>query len=396
MGADQGQASTDADVILVGGGLSSCLIALWLAKDQPGTRIVVLEAGDLICGNHIWSFHETDLSPQDFRRLEPVISHVWPGQKVAFPSFERVLSTRYVSIASESLREAVYALQGIEIRDKTLVDSLQPAKVVLANGKTLSAPCVIDARGFAPHAALKLGYQKFLGQELELEQQHGEQVPTIMDACVAQFDGYRFVYVLPLSSTRLLVEDTRYSDGGNMDDNAFREAIQAYAAEKGWVVRDIVREERGVLPITLAEDVDRFWHSRMSGAAPVGLRAGLFQPTTGYSLPEAVRVANIVANDCSPLTSETVLSAVHAHARKRSRDQTYYRLLNRMLFQAAKPDERYLVLRRFYGLPQGLIERFYAGKLTTGDKLRILAGKPPVPIRKAFACISETQALAKS
>lgn len=388
-----GQPNAKADVILVGGGLSSCLVALRLAENQPRTRIVVIEAGNLICGNHTWSFHETDLTQQDFRRLEPVISHVWPGQKVVFPSFERELSTRYASITSETLREAVYALQGVDILERMLVDRLEPAKVVLANGKTLSAPCVIDARGFEPHAAIRLGYQKFLGQEVELEQRHGEKLPTIMDARVAQLDGYRFVYVLPLSPTRLLIEDTRYSDGGDVDDDAFIGAIQAYATEKGWVVRKILREERGVLPITLAEDVDRFWQARMSGAAPVGLRAGLFQPTTGYSLPEAVRVSNIIANDCSPLTTKTVLSAVHAYARKRSRDQSFYRLLNRMLFQAAEPDQRFQVLQRFYRLPQGLIERFYAGKLTTGDKIRILAGKPPVPIRRALACVSEMRAL---
>lgn len=385
--------SGDADVILVGGGLSSCLIALRLAQDQPGKRAIIVEAADRICGNHTWSFHEPDLSKQDFRRLAPVISHIWPGQRVAFPSFERALSTRYASIASKTLREAVNALQDVDIRERAAVHSLQPSKVVLANGETISAPCVIDARGFEPHAAIKLGYQKFLGQEVELVQPHGETLPTIMDARVAQRDGYRFVYVLPFSPTRLLIEDTRYSDGGDLDDAAFRDAIQAYAAEKGWVVREVLREERGVLPVILAEDVDLFWQGRMAGAAPVGLRAGLFQPTTGYSLPEAVRVANIIANDCSPLTTQTVLSAVYAHARKRARGQGFYRLLNRMLLQAAEPEERYRVLQRFYRLPQGLIERFYAGNLTTGDKLRILAGKPPVPIRKALACVSEGRAL---
>lgn len=396
MAADQGKASADADLILVGGGLSSCLIALWLAEDRPGTQVVILEAGDQISGDHIWSFHETDLSPQHFQRLEPVFSHIWSGQKVAFPSLERELSTRYVTITSKSLRESVYGLQDIEIHVKARVESLQSAKVVLANGETLSAPCVIDARGFEPNPALKLGYQKFLGQELELEHRHDQQVPTIMDARVAQLDGYRFVYVLPLSSTRLLVEDTRYSDDGEVDDDAFREAIRAYSADKGWAIRRVIREERGVLPITLALDIDRFWDGHKFGAVPIGLRAGLFQPTTGYSLPDAVRVANIIANDCRPLTSETVMSAVYAYARKRSRDQTYYRLLNRMLFQAAKPDERYLVLQRFYSLPQGLIERFYAGNLTTGDKLRILVGKPPVGIQKALACVSEKRALARS
>ena len=119
-----GEPKAKADVILVGGGLSSCLIALRLAENQPSTRIVVIEAGSLICGNHTWSFHETDLTPEDFQRIKPVISHVWSGQRVVFPSFERELSTRYVSITSETLRQAVYALQGIDILEKMLVDRL--------------------------------------------------------------------------------------------------------------------------------------------------------------------------------------------------------------------------------------------------------------------------------
>ena len=60
-----------------------------------------------------------------------------------------------------------------------------------------------------------------------------------------------------------------------------------------------------------------------------------------------------------------------------------------MLFRAAKPEERYTVLQRFYGLNQGLIERFYAGQLKWYDKARILIGKPPVPVSKALYNFSE-------
>ena len=395
MEADQGKPPAKADVILAGGGLASCLIALWLVAYRRGVRVVMLEAGDRICGNHTWSFHQPDVLPEDYRLLEPVVGHVWPGQKVVFPRYERELSTGYVSMTSDALREAVYGAEGITIREGTPVAQLEPEKAVLETGETISAPCVIDARGFSPHAALKLGYQKFIGQEWELTEPHGERVPTIMDARVPQLDGYRFVYVLPLSPTRLLIEDTRYSDAGTVDDDTFRDGIAAYAAQKGWTAREIVREESGVLPITLAEDGERFWAERMSGPALVGLRAGFFQPATGYSLPEAVRVANIIAKGCDPLTSETALSAVYAHARKRKRDQAFYRLLNRMLFQAAKPEERYLVLQRFYSLSQGLIERFYACELTMADKLRILTGRPPVPFFKALSCVSEARTLAE-
>jgi len=63
-------------------------------------------------------------------------------------------------------------------------------------------------------------------------------------------------------------------------------------------------------------------------------------------------------------------------------------MLTRMLYGAAVPDQRYKVLQRFYGLSEPLIERFYAGRSTTADTLRILAGKPPVPLGAAMASLA--------
>ncbi len=42
------------------------------------------------------------------------------------------------------------------------------------------------------------------------------------------------------------------------------------------------------------------------------------------------------------------------------------------------------MLERFYTLPDALIARFYAGKSTMMDKMRVLAGRPPVPIWRAI------------
>ena len=62
-------------------------------------------------------------------------------------------------------------------------------------------------------------------------------------------------------------------------------------------------------------------------------------------------------------------------------------MLNKMLFIAADPDQRYKVLQRFYGLDASLISRFYAGQSTFADKVRVLSGKPPVPIGRALSAI---------
>jgi lycopene beta-cyclase len=58
-----------------------------------------------------------------------------------------------------------------------------------------------------------------------------------------------------------------------------------------------------------------------------------------------------------------------------------------MLFNAAEPDQRYAVLEHFYRLPEPLVGRFYAAQLSAIDKLRIVSGRPPVPIGRALAAL---------
>ena len=77
-------------------------------------------------------------------------------------------------------------------------------------------------------------------------------------------------------------------------------------------------------------------------------------------------------------------AATRAHARAHWRQGGYYRMLGKMLFGAAPPPERWRIFSRFYGLDPALIQRFYAGRSTLADRIRILCGKPPVPIRSAM------------
>ena len=67
------------------------------------------------------------------------------------------------------------------------------------------------------------------------------------------------------------------------------------------------------------------------------------------------------------------------------RERRFYRLLNLMLFRAAAPAQRYRVLEHFYRLDPATIERFYAARSSRWDKLRIMSGRPPVPIARALA-----------
>ncbi|MDH2240476.1 lycopene beta-cyclase CrtY [Pseudomonas sp. GD03909] len=376
----------DADLILVGGGLANGLLALRLRQQRPDLRLLIVEQGDTLGGNHTWSFHQHDLTPAQQRWLEPMVGKRWPGYEVIFPDLQRRLGSGYASIFSERFHQYLMPELSDGVRLRTTVASVEPHRVRLGSGDILQAGAVIDGRGVRRTDQLALGFQKFLGQELRLQQPHGLREPIIMDASVAQHDGYRFVYVLPLSADSLLIEDTYYADGDAVAPETLRANIQRYAEGRGWAIREVLREEQGVLPIVLSGDIAAFW-GEARGVPQTGLSAALFHPTTGYSLPDAVRLADhLIALDRWDAAS--LFEAIRAYSLAQWRQRGFFRLLNRMLFMAGPADRRWAVMQRFYRLREPLIQRFYAANLTTRDRLRIVSGKPPVPLGEALRALA--------
>ena len=374
------------DMAIVGGGLAGGLIALALRQRRPDADIRLIEASPRIGGNHIWSFFATDLVDADRWLAAPLVTHEWNGYDVVFPAHRRRLDTGYYSIESERFDAVVRAhLAAGQLIDQKAV-GVSANAVVLANGDRIEARGVIDARGPGDMSMLELGWQKFVGRELLLSEPHDLMRPIVMDAAVEQIDGYRFLYSLPFAAARVFVEDTYYSNTPDIDRETLGARIDAYAATKGWRIDHVAREEKGALPVAMGGDFDHYWCAGGRAIAKAGLRAGLFHPTTGYSLPDAIRLAVAIAG-ASDLSSPALHALTYGMAKRAWTNRRFYRMLNVMLFRAAESNERYRLLQRFYQLNPRLIGRFYAGRSTLMDKGRILAGKPPVPLGRALAAI---------
>lgn len=378
------------DLIIAGGGLAGGLLALALRARRPELRTMLVEGAPSAGGNHVWSCFELDVALADRWLIEPLIAHGWAGHDVRFPGLDRTLPAAYASLTSDRLDAALRAaLPADDFMLGTAIAELGPCHVALADGRRIEAKGVIDARGAGDLSALDLGWQKFVGQSWHCTSPHGLGRPIVMDARVDQADGYRFVYTLPFSATELFIEDTYYTDGAALDVERLRGRIAAYAGRQGWSGTAGERVETGVLPVCMGGSIDALWASDTPGVARVGMRGGFFHAMTGYSLPDAVRLALAVSR-FQDFSGAALHDRLFAMARAHWHGQAFYRMLATMLFRAADPEERWRVMARFYRLDPALIDRFYAGHSTLFDKLRILTGKPPVSIRRAVHALGAT------
>ena len=367
----------DLDYILVGGGLANGCIALALLHHQPKSRLLILEREPRLGGNHTWCFHENDLDPDAQAYLNPAIAHRWSDYEVRFPNRSQRVHSNYSCITSEHFHRAlsarIEAAPHASLRTDTEVVSVEAQRVKLADGTELSATLVIDGRGPSPDHRPPGGFQKFVGLEVELEEDHGLSPPVLMDATVEQIDGFRFFYLLPFSERTLLVEDTYFSHDAQLDEATVEARVRDFISAQEYRIRRVIRRESGVLPMPSDGEptpLDRPFRSGYAG--------GWFHPGTGYSVPVAVRVAGAVSQaEVTAFPGE----GLRALAKRHEQQVRYAYWLNRLLFGCFDSADMWNVFERFYKLPEALIRRFYALDMSAADRARILVGRPPRGIR---------------
>lgn len=345
---------------------------------RPGISFAVVEAGTSLGGTHTWSFHGTDVTPAQLEWLWVLCAKSWPSHDVLFPGRTRRMGGGYHSMTSKDVHWKLAERLGDRLRLRTRATAVTGTSVTLATGEVLEAKAVIDGRGFTAAPAWPCGYQKFLGLEVELAAPHGLEVPLLMDARVEQADGFRFLYLLPWDERRLLVEDTIYSDTPELNHAELERRIQAYLQERGLKVAKVLGRESAALPIPLEGEAPSLSNPT------VGVAAGLFHATTGYSVPMAAALADDLVTQ-APLEAGPLTTWLNARVQAHWASQRFFRMLNRMLFRGATPEQRVKIFESFYAHGEGLIARFYAGRITTMDQLWILArGAPTVPGRRAI------------
>lgn len=357
-------------LLIAGGGVAGSLAAIAMVKLRPEVPILLVEESDRFGGSTTRSFLDSEID-EDLRWLiDPMVSMRWPAYYVSFPGHSRKLRLGFNTIVAADLDRAVReTLRPDQYRLGTRIVGVRENELSFPGGEKIQADGAIDARGAAKLSMLDLGWRKSVGRDYEFPRPHRVDLPVLVDATIDQIEGLHFAYCLPLSDTRLWIEDSYISESRELDRGEMGARIEAYCALRGWRNGRLEREEAGVLPIALSDDVQALWRGGGARVGKLGLRGGFFHPSTGHGLADAVHTALLLAEQRS-FDGATLRAFFEAEATQLWRKREPYRSFNAGLFEAPVWERR-TILESLYRQDIELIARFYSGKLGILDRRRI-------------------------
>lgn len=421
------------NIALLGAGLHNLLLALWLREKSsnpeasPSERslwIEVFERETAIPIGRTISAHESDIPSAMRPFLARYTSNRWSSYTVAFDGSRRSIPLGYLTLDLERIRADVEALDRAGLIALHLGQSVHPHQLPKSvNGQPFQICCDSSGASTRTHSRsgtllrpdttkTSQGVQQFYGRTYRYPDRHGLSEPVIMDARVPQPEtgGFRFIYLLPCSDEHLLVEDTRLipepvamSALANcvspdlphqLEPRAQRASGSTVVAggtsrlpalSTGERTVEVTHEENGRIPIPLHawdspvfSEREHLGQSMGCAVIPVGLAAGYFNPTTGYSLPHALRSIQALGQDISktlqkPYPEQMAGSALcsftafSAFARSTRTSWPAYRLFNLLLFYGFPAGKASHAFAYFYALPVRFVQRFYSGQLRLHD-----------------------------
>lgn len=374
-----------ADVVVVGAGCVGLATALRIGSTEPGRSVVVLEARR---GADPRSWCSWDDGSDPLPEARSASWTRWEVRTDRGTSCGSDPEHPYVLVRAGDRRAAVEQRLGataaaVRIVEGAAVSGVTRADddlVVRSTAGPLRAETVLDARGPRCPERVRPGrvllHQRFVGRWVTSSRPVFDPTTvTLMDSTGrVDSDRVHFLYVLPVSPTRALVESTVFTaDAADPVDH--RAVIAAYVRER-WGLSDdewwIDDEEQGCIPMSDAPATDLVADPDQPGAHVLGTT----RPSSGYGFARGNRHAAVVARH---VLAGTPVPPLADRARTRFLDAVFLRFLR------DRPDRAPEVFRRMFALPGPLVVRFLTERSTLVDDVRLVLALPKRPFLAALA-----------
>ena len=377
------------DYLIVGGGAAGLGLAYHIAQELrlANKRVLLIEPEAKDQNDRTWSFWADE--PGLF---DGIVAHEWC--KIAFrsPGFERVIDLgryRYKTINGLDYYRFVHRALAARPAQFTVVhglveelkDTSTGARARTTDGTTYTARYAFDSRPpdlaqLRQPAKYRYLLQHFVGWEIETDADVFDPATVeFMDFRGEQQHEARFIYVLPFTARKALVEYTLFSETV-LPKAEYEAAIREYLATAlGLKNYRITAEEVGAIPMTD--------HPLPAGAGPhilnLGTRGGRAKPSTGYAFKRiqehSARLVAALATSGHPPTNATG-------------DKWQFRLFDTLLLdimQRRGETTRDIFRQLFERNPVERIFRFLDEQTSWADNLRVMNSVSPGPFMRSIA-----------
>lgn len=275
------------DLIIIGGGCAGLSLAYQLSLfGESCPRTLIVEERANYTNDRTWCFW--DVNEPIHRNLAP---HVWHNFVIKNNQLAQQYSckeTPYFMLPSDIFYEAALSA----IKSNTKIEMLTGEKLsgdlikkdtwqIQTSQFIATSTNVIDTR---PNKAItkkdSLMWQSFVGYEIELEHPLFNQDELVLMDFDANFkEGLGFIYCLPISKSKALIEYTVFSEDLFVADQLKDHLIEKISKYTNNATYKILRQEAGILPmgnklIQQKEDSSYLF---------AGLFAGAARPSSGYA-----------------------------------------------------------------------------------------------------------------
>jgi lycopene beta-cyclase len=366
-----------ADILILGAGCSGTSLAHYLEDAGYQGKIVLLDSRTKFDNEQRWcTWSEL---PNSMSGLVQKSWNEWTvrdenhstSQNSNYFSYKQIYAPQFFSHFHSQWQKNK---SGVELNSGEKVEQIteKPEFVeVTTNRETWQSNMVFDARhkGSINLESIKNTaevylHQTFLGWEIEFpEAVFDEKKATLMDFRTDQIDGVNFIYVLPYSNKKALVESTSFSTKP-LDPAKHTLALEKYITENYGNNFVIKSKESGQLPMTSA----KFPLKTGERIYSIGIAGGNARPSSGYAFHRIQRQTSEIARS---IMSGKSLPQTFASSKYNFFDDVF---LNLIAEKPASAKAAFMLL--FDKVSPDVLIRFLTDESSYSDDLAIIAALP--------------------
>lgn len=370
------------DFAIIGAGAAGMNLALSFANEPffDNKRILILDPNISKEVNKKWSFWQ-----QEPFEYPDSIEKQWKFTQFKSENLERRIAlndyTYYTIDASKFLNSAYQNLKtkpqfSFELSEVQEIIQISLGIRIRTSSNEFVASHVFDSRVpedfFKEHKFTHLK-QHFKGWIVETEQPvFDDSSFTMMDFSVNYQNTCSFMYVLPFSANRALLEFT-FFNSTLVREEVYDLAIQNYLEENLECQKyKIIETEQGVIPMS---DYP-FEKHHLPNVTLIGTAGGWVKPSTGYSFKASMKFAEAMTQR---IIHTQPLNEVPWKKRGRWYDAIFLEVLRQENESGSKLFETMYTRNSI-----DLIFRFLDEESSLIDELKIILSFPPIPFLKAL------------